>query len=256
MKTLITYVHYERDFTKKNLDFFIKIGLTNSSDHQFNFVINSSTGGECIPRQSNVSVIKGHNEGYDFGGYKQSIQSVEFEKFERYIFINDTCRGPFLPSYIPDSLSWIDLLNSCIDNTTKLVGPSWNFSGKTPGVHLHIQSYCFVIDFIGLQTLLNKNIFDCNIQSKSKSKDKHDMKDLVIINHELKMSETLIESGFKIRPLQLSQYNGEQHGDICYDEKYYGTTLNPLEIMFIKTNRINNKILDNYTKWKIQETEK
>ena len=97
MKTLITFVHFENDRSKINLDFFVKLGLTNSLDHHFNFVINSSTGGEEIPAQDNISVIKGHNKGHDFGGYKQSLESVNHEEFDRFIFINDTCRGPFLP---------------------------------------------------------------------------------------------------------------------------------------------------------------
>ena len=69
------------------------------------------------------------------------------------------------------------------------------------------------------------------------------------------MSKVLLKSGFKIKPLQLSQYNGEEHKDVCYNERYYGTTLNPLEVMFIKTKRLQNKIIENYTKWKIQKAE-
>ncbi len=245
-KTLITFVHFENSFSKYNLDFFLNLGLTDSSDHQFNFVINSPTGGEQIPRQSNISIIKGHNKGYDFGGYKQSLQSVNLDKFDRFIFINDTCRGPFLPNYIPNSLSWVDLLNSCINDKVKLVGSTWNFHGLSPQLNLHIQSYCFATDFSGLQILLDKGIFD------SIGKDKRQ----IIIKHELRMSKVLLKSGFKIKPLQLSQYNGEEHGDICFNEEYYGTTLNPLEVMFIKTNRLQNKIIENYTKWKIQETQK
>jgi len=49
MKTLITFVHFENYRSKINLDFFVKLGLTNSPDHHFNFVINSPSGGENIP---------------------------------------------------------------------------------------------------------------------------------------------------------------------------------------------------------------
>lgn len=246
MKTLITFVHFETESSKRNLDFFLQLGLTNSSDHQFNFVINSSTGGTQIPCQSNISIIKGHNKGYDFGGYQQSLESVKLDQFDRFIFINDTCRGPFLPDYIPNSLNWVDLLNSCINDKVKLVGSTWNFRGLCSQPNLHIQSYCFATDFSGLEVLLNKGIFD------SIGKDKSE----VIIQHEIRMSRVLLAVGFKIKPLQLSQYNSEKHGDICFNERYYGATLNPLEVMFVKTNRIQNKIIENYTIWKIQETKK
>ena len=84
MKTLITFVHFNRKedhLYGDNLDFFLKVGLLASTDYHFNFVINSETGGERIPIHPNVSVIKGHNKGYDFGAYKQSIDSTNWKSF-------------------------------------------------------------------------------------------------------------------------------------------------------------------------------
>ena len=247
MKTLITFVHFEDDRSRINLDFFLKLGLTNSPKHHFNFVINSLSGGEKIPAQDNISIIKGNNKGYDFGGYNQSLESVNLDEFDRFIFINDTCRGPFLPDYLSPE-TWVNIVGSLITDKIKLVGATWNFSGlgDKRADNLHIQSYFFATDLQGINLLLNESIFN------TIGKEKTD----IIEQHEIGMSRLLLKSGFKIKPLQLSQYNGEEHGDICYNERYYGTTLNPLEVMFIKTNRINNTILQNYTKWKNQETQK
>ena len=89
MKTLITFVHFDRQedsLYSNNFNFFLKFGLHASAYNHFNFIINSETGGEQIPSQANVSVIKGHNQGHDFGGYKQSIDSVDWEDFDRFIF--------------------------------------------------------------------------------------------------------------------------------------------------------------------------
>jgi lipopolysaccharide biosynthesis protein len=254
LKTLITFIHFDRganSASRLNLDFFIKLGLTNSSDHHFNFVINSPSGGEKIPAQDNISVIKGHNKGYDFGGYKQSLQSVNLEEFDRFIFVNDTCRGPFLPDYIPSRI-WVDIIGNLIQDQIKLVGATWNFNGpECRKDNLHIQSYFFATDSQGINLLLNAGIFN------SIGKNKVD----VIKQHEVKMSRLLLKSGFKIKPLQLSQYNGDKSGDVCFDQGYYGITLNPLEVMFVKTNRLKNrkrgceKTAYNYTKWKIQKAE-
>lgn len=254
MKTLITFVHFENERSKSNLDFFLKLGLTNSPDHHFNFVINSSSGVDQIPNRDNISVIKGHNEGYDFGGYSQSLESVNLDEFDRFIFMNDTSLGPFLPDYL-DSASWVNIIGNLITDEIKLVGPTWNFSlrGKgtdeeleTQGGELHIQSYFFATDLKGVKILLDAGIFSTLHLSKHE----------IIISHEIGMSQIILQSGFKIKPLQLSQYNDHKHGDICYVEAYYGTTVNPLEIMFIKANRLRNKTIDNYIKWKIQKTEK
>jgi lipopolysaccharide biosynthesis protein len=245
MKTLITFVHFKNYRSKINLDFFIKLGLTNSPDHYFNFVINSSSGGEKIPAQDNISIIKGDNKGYDFGGCKQSLESVNLEEFDRFIFVNDTCRGPFLPDYIPSRI-WVDIIGNLIQDQIKLVGATWNFSGlEHREDNLHIQSYFFATDSQGINLLLNEGIFD----SIGKNKDD------VIKEHEIEMSRFLLKSGFKIKPLQLSQYNGDKNEDVCHNQGYHGTTLNPLEVMFVKTNRLQTKIIDNYTKWKIQKAE-
>lgn len=248
MKTLITFVHFKNDWSKVNLDFFLKLGLTNSPEHHFNFVINSPSGGENIPIQDNISIIKGHNEGHDFGGYKQSLESVNINDFDRFIFINDTCRGPFLPEYLPFE-TWVDIIGNLFTDKIKLVGSTWNFADAQNIVkidNLHIQSYFFATDLQGLSLLLSGGIF--NTKNKAKTQ--------IIKEHEIGMSRLLLKSGFKIKPLQLSQHNVEKSRDICYNGRYYGTTINPLEVMFIKTNRIQSKTINNYTKWKIQETQK
>lgn len=246
MKTLITFVYFETENSKLNLDFFVRLGLTNSPDHQFNFIINSPSGGDQIPNRDNISTIKGHNKGYDFGAYAQSLENVKLEDFDRFIFINDTCRGPFLPDYLP-AQNWVNIINNLIDNEVKLVGSTWNYfdAKKRPG-NLHIQSYFFATDLQGVNLLLNNDVFD----TINKSKDQ------IITNHEICMSKCFLKSNFKIKPLQLSQYNGKEHGDILHEQKrYYNTILNPLEAMFIKTNRINDQIVKNYTEWKIQKYE-
>ena len=64
------------------------------------------------------------------------------------------------------------------------------------------------------------------------------------------MSKIIIENGYEIESFQLSYLGGEKNeSDSQYTNGYFGTTLNPLEIMFIKTNRINDKIVKNYTRW-------
>ena len=265
MKTLITFVHFNRKedhLYGDNLDFFLKVGLLASTDYHFNFVINSETGGERIPIHPNVSVIKGHNKGYDFGAYKQSIDSTNWKSFDRFIFINDTCRGPFIPNYVPKSINWVDMFLKDINDKVKLVGPTWftkrfdswlNGSlGAPEGENTHIQSWCFGLDKIALNILINNKIFN------SLYKDKEQ----IIKDHELGMSRTLLKHNFKVKPFQLSRSSSEDHGDINHNGAYFGTTLNPLESMFYKTKgsnkgAVNNQeILNNYTKWKIQETEK
>jgi hypothetical protein len=262
MKTLITFVHFnvENDpIYRNNLDFFIKIGLTNSPSHHFNFIINSSIGGEQIPQQQNISVIKGHNKGYDFGAYYESIQSVNIQEYDYFIFINDTCRGPFLPSYLPSDLSWVDLFLDKIDDKVKMVGSTWfnaeheswvnGALGIPRGQNTHIQSYCFGVDKTALDLLLEYDKF--NVENKNKQQ--------IIAQHEIGCSQWLIKNGYQLKPFQLSSYGNQQNADACNVDGYFGITFNPLEVMFFKTissstkQKINPKILENYTQWILQE---
>lgn len=266
MKTLITFVHFDRQedtLYRDNLDFFLKVGLHDSAYNHFNFVINSEMGGEQIPSQANVSVIKGHNQGYDFGGYKQSIDSVDLESFDRFIFLNDTARGPFIPNYVPTSINWVDMFLKDIDEKVKLVGPTWfnkkfhrwlqNGLNIPSGSNDHIQSWCFGLDKIALRLLIDHKKFD----STGKTKE------LIIKDHEIGISRLLLENNFHLKPFQLSRSTNEEHGDINHNYNYFATTLNPLEVMFYKTKgsgpagKLNNEeILNNYTRWKIQETKR
>lgn len=238
------------------------MGLNDSKDNHFNFVINSPTGGEQIPIQENISVIKGHNKGYDFGAYKQSLESVDLRKFDRFIFINDTARGPFIPNYVPTSLSWVDMFLKDIDEKVKLVGPTYfnqNYHrflqvrlGLPEGRNKHIQAWCFGIDKTALDILLAHKKFDSVGKGKCN----------IIKEHEIGISQRILDHHFDIKPFLLSRCSGEEHGDVNHDGGYFETTLNPLEVMFFKTvgsgtgRRTNRKILNNYTRWKIQEKEK
>ena len=266
MKTLITFVHFDRkedSLYRDNLNFFIKLGLTDSKNHHFNFVVNSEFGGDQIPMQPNISVIKGHNQGYDFGAYKESIDNVDWESFDRFIFMNDTCRGPFIPNYVPESINWVDMFLKDINDKVKLVGPTWFTQRFDPwlngrlgipaGDNNHIQSWCFGLDKIALRLLIDHKKLD----SSGKTKE------LIIKDHEIGISRFLRENNFSIKPFQLSRSTNEENGDINHNGMYFGTTLNPLEVMFYKTKGSgpdgilnNQEILKKYTKWKIQETKK
>lgn len=246
--TLISFNHYyddDRITNQENLSFFIKHGLIEDENIDYNFIISSGDrGGDDIPTKDNVSVLRTENEGYDFGAWGKSLESVNIKNYNNFIFINDTCRGPFIPSYINNKINWVEMFLGSLSEEIKLVGPTWNTTCDNPHYvkslpQNHIQTYCFGTDLVALQILIENKIFSTNNQSKQ----------AIIMNHEVRASQVLRENGFKIKPFQLSQFLEKEHGDIVYDNKYFGATLNPIEIMFIKTNRIYDQTVKNYTKW-------
>ncbi|GAG21028.1 unnamed protein product, partial [marine sediment metagenome] len=78
----------------------------------------------------------------------------------------------------------------------------------------------------------------------------------IICNHEIRTSQTIIAAGFKIRALMMSENTHELindpaklHGDVVYTNGYFGSTINPLETIFIKSNRLDTQCISNYKKW-------
>ena len=252
MKTLITFIYVERnnEIIQDNLRFFLNHAVIDNDDYHYNFVIN---GHECsikIPESKNVSIIRRDNVGYDFGAYGASLESVDINDYDYFIFLNDTVRGPFLPTYIPNKITWVDMFLDKLDDKVKLVGPTM-FGGPIKHrlglIVSHIQSMSFGIDRVALNLLLKTSVFNpISIVKFDNNNDK--MK--YVLTHEVEMTLQLKNAGYDIKPFQLSIFDDfHLTEDINYEEKYFGITLNPLEVMFIKTNRIYNGYVKNYTDW-------
>jgi lipopolysaccharide biosynthesis protein len=240
-KTLILFVYAERNnkIIKDNLRFFLKCGLIKNDNYHYVFILNGESSIE-IPNRKNISIIERDNVGLDFGAWGAALSSVDINNYDYFIFINDTARGPFVPMYTKND--WIDMFLSRLNKKTKLVGPTINLQ-----YHIHVQSMCFCTDNIGLNLLLKNDIFLLNEKESTLTRSQ---KKRYIIKHEVRMSKIIIENGYEIESFQLSYLGGEKNeSDSQYTNGYFGTTLNPLEIMFIKTNRINDKIVKNYTRW-------
>ena len=284
MKTLITYSYFERSdpIVRENLEFFLKFGLLENNTYDYVFAIN---GGNCsveIPEHSNLTVIKRNNTCRDFGAYSASLYTVNPDSYDYFIFINDTCRGPFIPTYVPTRVNWVEMFLDKLDHQVKLVGPTWfrhnlsyiikkeslpngftcippgsdnsglenwfkAFFGEDFGELSHIQTMAFGTDRLGLDLARSSGIFNLNRSEGSRES--------IIRNNEIGLSRCILDNGYKIRPFQLSQFTNVFHEDIHKTDAYFGTTLNPFDVMFIKTNRINNQVVRNYTKWLMERSE-
>ena len=83
-----------------------------------------------------------------------------YENYDKFIFVNSSVIGPFIPSYYKGK--WTDIyLNSLKDNV-KLFGSTINTCGNP--LHLsHVQSYIFAMDKHTLQYLIDVEIFSTKI---------------------------------------------------------------------------------------------
>lgn len=255
-RTLIIYSGHE---INDNLVFFSRNGYIDDPKYDFIFIFNNSNLKlEFSIQKSNIKILTRPNFGLDFGGWTDALFSKEndkflYEKYDYFIFMNSTVRGPFLPLYYDQKLHgyWPEIFTSKLNDEYKLVGPAVAFYLQKP----FISSALFVTDRIGLDIAMKKSIFD----PKTIKMDKVN----IVTKKEIGFSNAIIEAGYNIKSLlyyykdinlKTQQISFMSH---CHlnPNNYYGINVNPYEIIFIKQNRkIEPAILNKYTEWHIRKT--
>lgn len=251
---LVLYAYYETDNSIKNLKFFLKNGVTDNKDVTFLFIINNNKLSVDMPNYKNVHVLKRNNYGYDFGAYSMALDKINIDNYKYFIFLNDTVKGPFIPRYLPKKY-WYKLFTNMLSENTKLCGSTKNYDPNGT----HIQSSSFCTDDVGVKLLIDNNIFD--LKNYDNEKSDHNMlinndKVKFILKYEIGMSKLFLDNGFKIKSLEQSENVSDRSKlpnlpltDVSWNKNYYGADLNPIEVMFYKSNRLKGKMFDNYILW-------
>jgi hypothetical protein len=250
----VLYHYYEKDHDYiANLEHFLNFGLLDEADY---FIIISE--GKCTPdlnQYPKVRRIDTTNNNYDHGGYSQALKKIDFiEQYEYIFFVNSSVRGPYLPPYIGNKISWFDCFIAQFSPEVGLVGASINFlpeesphsknyerrTGEVPPF-VHVQTPVFVLTNRTLEFLLEKKFFDTSYTWT---------RDEVISKYEIGMSRILLDAGWDIKCL-LPEFNtfdfrqsnlaiGQSElfkGDVLFPGSYLGRTVHPYEIIFVKTAR-------------------
>lgn len=194
-KVLITVSHlpspkHERyASTSENVRFFVRHGILPAlSVPRYHFAILKV--GEHplaveLPTHSRVRVYSMPNHGYEFSNFKRFL-CIRFNHTARhedavttaapgieerdltceppagfgyFIFLLDTTRGPFLPSFVRPA-TWPDALTGMLDDETRLLGPTINCMYchrdlKACSEALHSQGHMVTTDRVGLGVLLH-----------------------------------------------------------------------------------------------------
>lgn len=248
--TAVIYHYFERDLTyKNNLIYFLSVGILKDVDY---FIMIS---GECtvaLPDWPNVTYIKIENWNNDFGGYIKFFQVTQSDKYEFFVFINSSVRGPFLPNY--SESRWVNAFTDRLRGDVHLVGASINilpesathtrrfsatYGYEPPFVHAQTTAYA-------LSAAAARYLIDIGFYAVEKTLTKKE----VIIHYELRLSQEIIRHGWNIgsflpgydglnyRKLSMTYPNvSSRNGDVLFEGAFYGRTLSPTEAMFVKVNR-------------------
>jgi len=233
-KILVSYVfHVFNDRVKH----YINNCIFYDENVDFIIICNNNTDFEC---PDYVKKIFRDNNGHDFGGWSEGILKNDlYKNYEKFIFLNSSVIGPFLPVYYTNK--WTDIYINGLKDNVKLFG-STLYCGDVKN-DAHIQSYIFSMDKTTLEYLIRCEIF-------SITNYKHYLYD-TIIEKEIKMSRKIIENGWNIGSLmkyyenvdftfskkEPQEYNIKFMGDLMYNQ-FNNVYWNKYEIVFIKGNRI------------------
>lgn len=114
-RPLVVYAYAESANARQNFNFFLKRGLHAGAD--FIFIFNGETNAsDLVPTHlENVKVVKRDNTCYDMGAFGEVLaKDGLWERYKRFITLNASVRGPFLPIWSDEC--WTDaFLNKVTD---------------------------------------------------------------------------------------------------------------------------------------------
>lgn len=242
------YAYYEKNEQyKDNLKYFLENAIIDDIDYYI--IIN----GECsikIPEKQNIQIIYRENVGFDFGAWNYCINNNLKKKYDYYVFLNTSVKGPYLND---PNTNWLQEYLKLFNNKdVKLVGSSINiyynnesFFGPTKllnifkynGPYSHIQSMFFILDSEGFDYLNDLGFF---------KEDFDDFKDLIAYK-EIGMSQLILKKNWNINCI-LSKYRDHDYRkvknnfnptgcDPYWNGAYFGKSIDPYEVIFYKNNR-------------------
>lgn len=207
MKIAISYVYYEKENTKRNLEFFLRHGLL---DNRITLYLTLHS--DCsipIPKSPRIIIRKRKNLGFDFGAHLAVWNNISLSKYNYFVMMNDSCIGPFIKKK-NERAEYLNKFISQIEDKCLLVG--------TMGV-TWAYGFFLVTNQRGIKIIrnqLNKYIKKNNgIQTYRQA-----------VECEKLVSSCIVNKGFTYTSLVRKSWN-KKHS--------------PWEVVFVKENKIKYK---------------
>jgi len=226
-RTLVLYTFFERN---ECVDYFVKHGIYESPDTDFVFICNDLKL-QLPDLPDYVLYINRQNIGFDFGGWSEGLyeccRQSSSSSYTHFIFVNASVFGPFLPPYFRSR--WTDIFVDALKRDPEV----WLYGCTMNGQPLlHVQSYVFAMDWKTMELLTMKGIFSTTSYEPTKK--------AAITNREVRMSQEILRNGGQIGCLMKYYERSRKNpplGDVLFPNRFFGQSLHPFEIIFIKGNR-------------------
>lgn len=285
---LVSYSYFEKDAVQRaNFEFFIAVGMglfsafPTPQDTDFTVVVSGAT---CTPCKALLPILKQlpaaklqegidaawtgkrltllfrkENEGMDIAAHNTTLMwtaaSPKAKRHQKYIFLNSSVRGPFYPSYMPESWQWTQAFTSRINHLSKMVSsslvclPEVDAGGPGP----RAESWAFATDREGLKIFQEEGVFGtrtCKLCD-----------DGIVVMGEYGLSKALLKRNLRFATL-MSRYapdtdwrhskhwqcNNQVHPS--RSGTYDAITMHPFETIFIKASwNVGEPFTSHYTRW-------
>lgn len=239
-KYVCMYAYYEKnDIYKNNLRIFLEKGYRYDIDY---YIIINGTCTVEIPKKDNIVIINKENIGFDFGAWSHCIHKYLTKKYDYYIFLNTSVRGPYINN-------WLEEFLKLFNKDVKLVGTSinimptniYNYYDYDPP-YTHVQSMFFILNREGFEYLNSLDFFNEEEINKLNFME-------LILKKEINLSQLILKNNWNIN-CSLNKYKNFDYriiknnfnttsydGDPYYHGAYFGETIKPEEAIFFKINR-------------------
>ena len=255
--SLISYSYRDYPDSARNLRYFLSGTipyLTNES------VIIHYDNEACYPvseiGHTNVKTVKVSGR-YDIEDHASIAKIFDIGGFEHFFFLNSSCVGPILPEYL--NQSWWSLLIPMFSESVKLISPVVQIPPDNAGSiflseHKYIKvtdkfvpfchTYFFGLDKVAFSLLIKSGVLGDDLRIPSRED--------LIFRYERLISSVILNEGYSLQCLMkkhsLTNFRDKRfwNPSLWNDSRetcpevpgnYYGTDLNPYELMFFKNIR-------------------
>ena len=247
---LVIYHYFEKDASyRDNFLHFLVFGIETETDY---LLVISGEYSLDLPSLPNVRYLFTPPKKSDFGGYAHVINAgLDLGSYEHIFFINSSVRGPFLPAY--SGRSWAHLFLEQMQEDVGMVGTSictikadfrhsLNYQARFGGTppYSHVQTMAYALRRPVLEKLIEQGFY---------GEERDATKTLAIENYEIHLSQSVLQLGWNLRSL-LPELNAIDYrlphtnpnpsstiGDPNEVLGYFGRSVHPYEVVFVKTNR-------------------
>jgi hypothetical protein len=265
------FSHSTTGWREDNLLFWLAQGLVEHDRYHFVLVVNGEVDSSwrqlfdrIASQMREFEWLQREDAGRDVCAWHSILSGRapirhHLDRFRRFVLINFSSRGPFVPAYLREP--WPEMFLSLLSSETKLAGVTIHCEDHAME-DLHIQSYLLAFDRSTLDHILRRQAPVCpppgtNASSSAWEFERTLTHSVLLAGGNVAVTQ-FVWAGADFRDRDSVRWVCQEaaYGDVLRPGAYSGMDVHPLELGFFKTNRgVTPEVLYLFTKMAIVHTQ-